>query len=45
MKVIVGSLEKGDKLYVVYQDLNKDYQIGEATVTGFSNWTYIVGDR
>lgn len=45
MKVNFGSIEKGDTLYIVYNDLNGDYQIGEGKVTGFHNWTYIIGDR
>lgn len=45
MKPIIASIEKGDKLYIVYQDLNKDYQIGEGIVTGFHHWTYTYGDR
>ena len=45
MKPVFASIEKGDTLYIVYNDLNDDYQIGEGKVTGFTNWTYTVGDR
>lgn len=45
MKPVFASIEKEDTLYIVYNDLNGDYQIGEAKVTGFTNWTYTVGDR
>lgn len=45
MKLVFASIEKGDILYIVYNDLNGDYQIGEGKVTGFHHWTYIIGDR
>ena len=45
MKVDFGSIEKADTLYIVYKDLNNEYQIGEGKVTGFHNWTYTIGDR
>ena len=45
MKLVFASIEKGDTLYIVYNDLNDNYQIGEAKVIGFYNWTYTVGDR
>ena len=45
MKRNFSCIEKGDTLYIVYKDLNKNYQIGKATVTGFHHWTYSIGDR
>lgn len=45
MKPIFASIEEEDTLYVVYEDLNHDYQIGEAKVTGFTHWTYTYGDQ
>ena len=45
MKPVFASIEKGDTLYIVYNDLNGDYQIGEGKVTGFHHWTYTIGDR
>jgi len=38
-------VKKGDTLYLVYLDPNGDRQIGEAAVTGFTDWTYRYGDR
>lgn len=43
MKQIFASIEIGDKLYVVYNDIYMNTQIAEATVTGVSNWQYPVG--
>ena len=45
MKIVFSGIEKGDTLYVVYVDKNGEYNIGQATVTGFTHWTYPVGDR
>lgn len=45
MKPIFASIEIGDKLYVVYNDIYMNTQIAEATVTGFSNWIYHIDDR
>ena len=45
MKITFASITEGDKLYIVYKDLNNNLQIGEAVVTGFRNWTYTIGDR
>ena len=45
MKVVFAAIEEGDKLYVVYNDLNDNSQIAEAVVTGFTHWMYEVGDR
>lgn len=45
MKPIFASIEIGDKLYVVYNDIYMNTQIAEATVTGFSNWIRHVDDR
>ena len=41
----IGDVKKGDTLYIVYTDINSDYQIGEAVVTGFHYWTYEDSDR
>ena len=40
MKIVFAGIEKGDKLYVVYNDLNDNLQITEAVVMGFTHWTY-----
>ena len=32
----LGEVKKGDTLYIVYADINGDYQIGEAVVVGVS---------
>lgn len=45
MKTVFAGIEEGDKLYVVYNDLNDYAQIAEAVVTGFTHWMYEVGDR
>lgn len=36
----LGDVKKGDTLYIVYTDINEDYQIGEVVVAGFHDWTY-----
>ena len=36
----LGEVKKGDTLYIVYTDINGDYQIGEAVVVGFHYWVY-----
>ena len=36
----LGEVKKGDTLYIVYTDINRDYQIGEAVVSGFHYWVY-----
>ena len=41
MKLTFLNIKEGDKLYIVYKDWNNNFQIGEAIVTGFKNWTYI----
>ena len=41
----LGDVKIGDTLYIVYTDINRDYQIGEAVVTGFHNWIYEDSDR
>jgi len=41
----LGDVKKGDTLYIVYTDINRDYQIGEAVVVGFQVWTYVDSDR
>ena len=41
----LGDVKKGDTLYIVYTDINRDYQIGEAVVVGFHDWTYEDSDR
>lgn len=40
-----ADIKVGDRLYVVYYNLNNDYQIGEAIVNDFIDWTYEYGDR
>lgn len=40
-----GDVKKGDTLYIVYTDINNDYQIGEAVVVGFQDWVYEDSDR
>lgn len=41
----LGDVKKGDTLYIVYTDINRDYQIGEAVVAGFHDWVYEDSDR
>jgi hypothetical protein len=41
----LGDVKKGDTLYIVYTDINNDYQIGEAVVVGFQDWVYEDSDR
>ena len=45
MKHTFSNIKEGDKLYIIYHDLNDDYQIGEAIVTGFTQSTHNYGDR
>ena len=45
MKIVFKDIKENDILYIVYQDINKNYTIGEAKVTGFTHWTYKAGDR
>lgn len=41
----LGDVKKGDTLYIVYTDINGDYQIGESVVVGFHDWVYEDSDR